>query len=89
MSSNGPGKTWGWEGMFADVISIKISGSNTYIFIIFTGKLLVQPMSIRLKERVCIGKLFSLFLNHNICCGNSKETVLLSTQNTFKLMGKK
>ena len=44
-----------------------------------------------------IGKLFSLFLIQNICCGDLKdpsqwdgfETVLLSTQDTFWLMGKK
>ena len=39
-----------------------------------------------LRIRVHIGKLFSLFLIQNICCGYSKnrlnETVLLSTQNT-------
>ena len=38
-----------------------------------------------LQIRVCIGKLFSLFLTQNICCGNSKkprlnEAVLLSTK---------
>ena len=114
MSSNGTGKTWGWEGLFADVISTKISGSNTNMFF-FPGKLLVQPMSIRflaqasrLQIRLCIGKLFSsflnqkyvvrtqlfsLFLNQKYVVHTQKncldETILLSTKNTFKLMGKK
>ena len=41
------------------------------------------------ETRVCNQKLIFLILNENICCGTEKncliETVLLSTQNTFKL----
>ena len=43
-----------------------------------------------LKLRVCSENLNFLFLNQNICCGYSKEqSVLLSTQNMIKLLGKK
>ena len=32
-------------------------------------------------DRVCIQKLIFLFLNQNIWCGYSKDTVVLSSQN--------
>ena len=47
-----------------------------------------------LQIRVCIGKLFSLFLLQNICCGYSKEPSQFDVsfehpKHMFKLMGKK
>ena len=47
-----------------------------------------------LQIRVCIGKLFSLFLIQNICCGYSKEPSQLDgsfehPKHMFRLMGKK
>ena len=47
-----------------------------------------------LQISVCIGKLFSLFLNQNICCGYSKESSHWDVsfehpKHMFKLMGKK
>ena len=44
-----------------------------------------------LQIRVRTRKLFFLFLNQNICTQKNSldETGLLSTQNMFKLMGKK
>ena len=47
-----------------------------------------------LQIRVCIGKLFSLFLIQNICCGYSKESSqgdgsFEHPKHMFKLMGKK
>ena len=47
-----------------------------------------------LQIRVCIGKLFSLLLIQNICCGYSKEPShgdisFEHPKHTFKLMGKK
>ena len=47
-----------------------------------------------LQIRVCIGKLFSLFLIQNICCGYSKEPSQLDCsfehpKHMFRLMGKK
>ena len=52
------------------VFSVLVPGMNISLasrfiiaFLIFSG----------LQIRVCIGKLFSVFLTHNICCGYSKE----------------
>ena len=47
-----------------------------------------------LKLRVCTKKLFFLFLNQSICCGNSKGTVsvrrfFLAPKTYVKLMSKK
>ena len=47
-----------------------------------------------LQIRVCIGKLFSLFLIQNICCGYSKELSQRDgsfeyTKHMFTIMGKK
>ena len=41
-----------------------------------------------LQIRVCIGKLFSLFLMQNICCGYSKEP-FEHPKHMFKLLDKK
>ena len=41
--------------------------------------LLERCMLSGLEIRVHTGKLYVLFLNQNICCGYSKELVLLST----------
>ena len=65
--------------------------------VIFHGHLkflgIIVPLS-DLQIRRCIGKLFSLFLIQNICCGCSKEPSqrdgsIEHTQHMFKLMGKK
>ena len=57
---------------------------------------LVNPpvIAIGLQIRVCIGKLFSLFLIQNICCGYSKELSQLDgsfkhPKHMFKLIGKR
>ena len=42
-----------------------------------------------LQIRVRIGKLFSLVLNQNICCGYSMRRFFCAPKTMFKLMGKK
>ena len=60
-------------------------------FIIWTCACLIFLQSMFYNDPTCdIKNLIFLFLNQNVCCGYSKEneTVLLSTYNTFKLVGK-
>ena len=63
---------------------IQFNFLNHILFLLLSG----------LQIRVCIGKLFSLFLIQNICCGYSKEPSQLDgsfehPKHMFRLMGKK
>ena len=69
-------------------MDIKLGIDEDFIRV-FGDLALFFKVTVGLLIRVCIGKLFSLFLIQNICCGSSKGGSFEHPKHMFKLMGKK